>query len=107
MSAVPYPLHHEKAATTMTSRDSRRAGITIEDIGTWDEIMAPVDEFTVVFKRDSRWWVGWIEELPGANTQGETLDEAIESLKESAQFILEEGPPPNEASRSSGLPGKA
>ena len=34
-------------------------------------------------------YVAWVEELPGANTQGETLDEARENLREAVQLILE------------------
>jgi predicted RNase H-like HicB family nuclease len=34
-------------------------------------------------------WIGWIEELPGANTQGSTLEEARENLKEAARLVLD------------------
>ncbi len=34
-------------------------------------------------------YVGFVEELPGANTQGETLDEVRENLKEATALILE------------------
>lgn len=34
-------------------------------------------------------YVGFIEELPGANTQGETLAEARANLEEAAQLVLE------------------
>lgn len=45
--------------------------------------------FTAVFQRDGDWWIGYVEELPGANTQGATLDEARENLKEAVELILE------------------
>lgn len=45
--------------------------------------------YTAVFERDGKWWIGYVEELPGANTQGETLAEARENLKEAIQLILE------------------
>ncbi len=45
--------------------------------------------FTAVFERDGDWWIGYVEELPGANTQGRTLDEARASLKEAVQLVLE------------------
>ena len=45
--------------------------------------------FTAVFEQDGDWWIGYIEELPGANTQGATLDEARENLKEAVQLVLE------------------
>jgi predicted RNase H-like HicB family nuclease len=34
-------------------------------------------------------YIGFVEELPGANTQGETLEEARENLKEAAELIIE------------------
>lgn len=37
--------------------------------------------YTAVFERDGDWWIGYLEELPGANTQGATLEEARENLK--------------------------
>ena len=40
--------------------------------------------FTAVFEQDGDWWVGYVEELPGANTQGATLDEARENLREAS-----------------------
>ena len=47
--------------------------------------------FTAIFQpADEGGYVAWVEELPGANTQGETLDEARENLKEAIQLILEE-----------------
>ncbi|HEX5548974.1 MAG TPA: type II toxin-antitoxin system HicB family antitoxin [Ktedonobacterales bacterium] len=45
--------------------------------------------FTAVFEQDGDWWVGYVEELPGANTQGATLDEARENLKEAVELIIE------------------
>ena len=46
--------------------------------------------FTAVFQpADEGGFVAWVEELPGANTQGETLEEARENLKEAIQLILE------------------
>ena len=34
------------------------------------------NKFTAVIKKDSDWWIGWVEEIPGVNSQGE--DEVIE-----------------------------
>jgi predicted RNase H-like HicB family nuclease len=47
------------------------------------------NRFTAVFEKDGDWWIGYVEELPGANTQGRTLDEARENLKEAVSLILE------------------
>lgn len=45
--------------------------------------------FTAVFEQNGDWWVGYVEELPGANTQGATLAEARENLKDAVEMIIE------------------
>jgi len=47
-------------------------------------------EFTAVFEKHGRWYIAYIKEIPGVNTQGRTLAEARENLKEALQLILEE-----------------
>jgi predicted RNase H-like HicB family nuclease len=44
---------------------------------------------TAVFMKVPEGYVGFVEELPGANTQGETLDEARENLNEAVALVLE------------------
>ena len=44
---------------------------------------------TAVFKKVPLGYVGFVEELPGANTQGATLIEARENLCEAIQLVLE------------------
>ena len=46
-------------------------------------------EFTAVFQKVSEGYIGFVEELPGANTQGKTLEEARENLEEAIQMVLE------------------
>lgn len=46
-------------------------------------------EFTAIIKRDGDWWLGWVEEVPGANAQELTKEELLISLKEAANDILE------------------
>ncbi len=46
-------------------------------------------EFTAVFRRVSAGYIAFVEELPGANTQGATLEEARENLREAVQLVLE------------------
>jgi len=45
--------------------------------------------FTAVFQKVPEGYIGFIEELPGANTQGATLEEARENLKEAVRLVLE------------------
>ncbi len=44
---------------------------------------------TAVFQKVSEGYVGFVEELPGANTQGATLDEARANLAEAVELVLE------------------
>lgn len=48
------------------------------------------NEFTAVFERDGDWIVAYCPEVPGANGQGHTKDEARESLSEAIVLILED-----------------
>lgn len=44
--------------------------------------------YTAVFERAEDWYIGYVEELPGANTQGRTLEEARENLREAIELVL-------------------
>ncbi|HLC95454.1 MAG TPA: type II toxin-antitoxin system HicB family antitoxin [Patescibacteria group bacterium] len=46
-------------------------------------------QFTAVFEKSGKWYLGWVEEIPGANTQGKTLKEAKENLKEALAMVIE------------------
>ena len=46
-------------------------------------------DFTAVYEQQGPWWIGYLEELSGANSQGKTLDEVRENLQEAAQLIIE------------------
>lgn len=46
-------------------------------------------EFTAIYKKSGKWFLAWVEEIPGVNTQGKTLKEAKENLKEALTLILE------------------
>jgi len=48
-----------------------------------------MEKFTAIFEQEGDWWMGYVEELPGANTQGWTLAETHENLKEAVQLIIE------------------
>lgn len=47
------------------------------------------NRFTAVFQKEGEWWIGYVEELPGANTQGKTLEEVRKNLKEAVALIIE------------------
>lgn len=46
-------------------------------------------EFTAVIEKRGRWYVAYVEEIPGVNTQGRTLPEVRRNLKEALRGILE------------------
>jgi predicted RNase H-like HicB family nuclease len=48
-----------------------------------------VRQFTAIYKKSGKWYLGWVEEIPGVNAQGKTLKEAKENLKEALLLILE------------------
>jgi len=45
--------------------------------------------FTAVYIQVPEGFVAFVEELPGANTQGATLEEARENLREAVALVLE------------------
>ena len=60
------------------------------------------NEFTAVFERDGDWVIAYCPEIPGANGQGRTKDEARDGLAAAIALILEDrreeglrGLPPN------------
>lgn len=46
-------------------------------------------ELTAVFIAVPEGYIAFVEELPGANTQGTTLEEARENLREAVELVLE------------------
>jgi predicted RNase H-like HicB family nuclease len=46
-------------------------------------------QFTTVFRKVPEGYIGFVEELPGANTQGTTLEEARANLQEAIASVLE------------------
>jgi predicted RNase H-like HicB family nuclease len=46
-------------------------------------------QFTAVFMVVPEGYIGFVEELPGANSQGATLEEVRENLREAVQMVLE------------------
>jgi predicted RNase H-like HicB family nuclease len=48
------------------------------------------NEFTAVFERDGAWYIAYSPEIPGANGQGRTKEEARESLALGIALILQD-----------------
>ena len=48
-----------------------------------------MNTFTAIFEKVEDWYIGYVAELPGANVQEKTLEEARESLKDAIELILQ------------------
>lgn len=48
------------------------------------------NEFTAVIEREGEWYVAYCPEIPGANGQGRTKGECLESLRDGITLILED-----------------
>lgn len=47
------------------------------------------NSFTALYKKSGNWYAAWIEEISGVNTQGRTLKEARDNLKEALSLVIE------------------
>ena len=48
------------------------------------------NEFTALVERDGKWFITYCAEIPGANGQGRTKEEALDSLSAAVALILED-----------------
>ena len=46
-------------------------------------------KYNAVIQQDGDWWIGWIEEVPGVNSQGRTREELLENLQDALEEALE------------------
>ena len=47
-------------------------------------------KFTAIIEKDGEWYIAYCPEIPGANGQGKTVEEAKESLAAAISLILED-----------------
>jgi predicted RNase H-like HicB family nuclease len=45
--------------------------------------------YTAVIQQDGQWWIGWIEEIPGVNSQGQSREELLENLRSALSEAIE------------------
>lgn len=48
------------------------------------------NEFTAIVEQDGEWYISYCPEIPGANGQGHTIEEAKQSLAEAISLILDD-----------------
>jgi predicted RNase H-like HicB family nuclease len=58
-------------------------------IGLPKEVSTMKEQLTAVFQKVPEGYIAFVEELPGANAQGDTLEEARSNLQEAVQLVLE------------------
>ncbi len=58
--------------------------------------------YTAVIQQDGKWWIGWVEEIPGVNSQGATRKELMDNLRSALEEALEM----NRADAVAGMTGK-
>lgn len=47
------------------------------------------NSYSAVIRKTDRWWIGWIEEIPGVNSQGRTRAELMRNLRSALSEALE------------------
>jgi predicted RNase H-like HicB family nuclease len=45
--------------------------------------------YKAIIQQDGPWWIGWIEEIPGINSQGATREELLDNLRSALEEALE------------------
>ena len=45
--------------------------------------------YHAVIQQDGEWWIGWVEEVPGVNSQGATREELLDNLRDALDEALE------------------
>jgi predicted RNase H-like HicB family nuclease len=46
-------------------------------------------KYTAVIQQLEHWWIGWVEEVPGVNSQGLTREELLENLRDALSEALD------------------
>ena len=44
--------------------------------------------YTALIQRDGDWWIGWVKEISGVNSQGRTREELVENLRSALEEAL-------------------
>ena len=85
--AGPIPaIGRQDLPVPLTTQDSAQ-------VAYWDQpdiLGAMANEFTAIFERDESWVIAYCPEIPGANGQGKTKEEARENLAAAIALILED-----------------
>jgi predicted RNase H-like HicB family nuclease len=45
--------------------------------------------YSAIIRQDEGWWIGWVEEIPGVNSQGKTRAELVKNLESALREAIE------------------
>lgn len=48
--------------------------------------------YNTVVQQAGEWWIGWVEEVPSVNSQGQTREELLDNLRDALEEALEMNP---------------
>jgi len=54
-----------------------------------ESVSRNMTNYSALIRKDAKWWIGWIEEVPGVNSQGRTRKELVENLQSALKEALE------------------
>ena len=60
------------------------------DLGRKEQTRVMTNEFTAMVERDGEWFIAYCAEIPGANGQGRTKEEALDSLSAAVALIFQD-----------------
>jgi len=89
VSPSPFGLEPSRASLSRRGEEKER------DFVPWllytgkQGVYGMVQTFEATIEKRDKWYIGWVEAVPGAFSQGRTIEEVEENLKEAVQLILE------------------
>jgi predicted RNase H-like HicB family nuclease len=57
--------------------------------GAFGSMISFMNQYTAAIQKDGEFWIGWIEEVPGVNSQGYSREELLENLQSALTEALE------------------
>jgi predicted RNase H-like HicB family nuclease len=57
--------------------------------GVFSSMISFMNQYTAAIQQDGNFWIGWIEEVPGVNSQGNSREELLENLRSALSEALE------------------
>jgi predicted RNase H-like HicB family nuclease len=94
MQALLQPQLRPKYVARLAANRSRLAAPALVYCGRWlatshcPEVPMGTN-YTAVVQQHGDWWIGWVEEVPGVNSQGQTREELLDNLRDALEEALE------------------